>query len=299
MLDRSVNTLFMLMSVDGKISTGGNDGMDMDRDLPQIPGVGLGLRQYYDYESRTDLHSLNTGRVMAKIGVNGDFRRAKIPASFIILDNSHLTAGGVRNLAQWVETLYLITGNKSHPAYESDANNLKIIDYDTRAGFAPLFARLKSLFGIQAVTVQTGATVNAELMRQGLIDYLSIFVAPCVIGGRDTACLIGGESLASPGGTGENPDAGTDGGQPAGRLVPAPQIQGVERGWLAGRGGLVLFYEPADGGVERLAREGKAAQQLGGRHEHIAVNRLQDIDADNRFRLHAHAAARELQVARV
>lgn len=46
-MDRSVTTLFMLMSVDGKISTGSTDELDVDRDFPKIPGVKEGLHQYY------------------------------------------------------------------------------------------------------------------------------------------------------------------------------------------------------------------------------------------------------------
>ena len=33
----------MLMSVDGKISTGATDELDVDRDFPKIPGVREGL----------------------------------------------------------------------------------------------------------------------------------------------------------------------------------------------------------------------------------------------------------------
>ena len=38
-MDRPVTTLFMLMSVDGKISTGSTDELDVDRDFPEIPGI--------------------------------------------------------------------------------------------------------------------------------------------------------------------------------------------------------------------------------------------------------------------
>ena len=44
-MDRPVTTLYMLMSVDGKISTGSTDNMDVDKDLPGIKGVGEGLHQ--------------------------------------------------------------------------------------------------------------------------------------------------------------------------------------------------------------------------------------------------------------
>lgn len=42
-MDRAVTTLFMLMSVDGKISTGSSDEMDVDKDFPNITGVKEGL----------------------------------------------------------------------------------------------------------------------------------------------------------------------------------------------------------------------------------------------------------------
>ena len=38
-MDRAITTLFMLMSVDGKISTGASDDLDVDKDLPSITGV--------------------------------------------------------------------------------------------------------------------------------------------------------------------------------------------------------------------------------------------------------------------
>ena len=39
-MDRPITTLFMLMSVDGKISTGSTDELDVDRDFPKLPGSG-------------------------------------------------------------------------------------------------------------------------------------------------------------------------------------------------------------------------------------------------------------------
>ena len=46
-MDRPITTLFMLMSVDGKISTGASDHLDVDKDFPKITGVKEGLHQYY------------------------------------------------------------------------------------------------------------------------------------------------------------------------------------------------------------------------------------------------------------
>lgn len=56
----------MLMSVDGKISTGNIDNRDVDRDFPRIIGIKEGLKQYYDIEKTTNLFSINSRKVMAK-----------------------------------------------------------------------------------------------------------------------------------------------------------------------------------------------------------------------------------------
>ena len=98
-MDRPVTTLFMLVSLDGKISTGVGDGLDFDRDFPSTPGVAEGLRQYYELEQKTDLWSLNAGRVMAKVGVNELPAPERLPVSFAIVDNTYLTEAGVREAA--------------------------------------------------------------------------------------------------------------------------------------------------------------------------------------------------------
>ena len=53
-MDRPITTLFMLMSVDGKISTGATDELDVDSDFPNIAGVKEGLHQYYEIEQTTE-----------------------------------------------------------------------------------------------------------------------------------------------------------------------------------------------------------------------------------------------------
>jgi hypothetical protein len=47
-MNRPITTLFMLMSVDGKISPGASDNLDSDKDFPAIDGVKEGLHQYYE-----------------------------------------------------------------------------------------------------------------------------------------------------------------------------------------------------------------------------------------------------------
>ncbi len=193
-MDRPVTTLFMLMSVDGKISTGATDGMDVDRDFPEIAGLREGLHQYYEIEQTTDLWSFNTGRVQAKMGVNTAAKPTKTPVSFVLLDNRHLDEHGVRYFCARSRQFVLITCNQEHPAFSVREENLHIILQETLS-LADALVRLKEQFGCERLTVQSGGTVNALFLREKLLDFVDIVVAPVLIGGKDTATLIDGPSL--------------------------------------------------------------------------------------------------------
>ena len=195
-MDRPITTLFMLMSVDGKISTGATDELDVDRDFPKIPGVREGLHQYYEIEQTTDLWSFNTGRVQAKMGVNEREFPDKTPVSFVLLDNHHLTEHGVRYFCAKSKQAVVITSNASHPAFHVDADNLHII-YQERPSLGDALERLKKECGCERLTVQSGGTVNSLFLRGKLLDYVDIVVAPVLIGGKDTPTLIDGKSLVS------------------------------------------------------------------------------------------------------
>lgn len=198
-MSRPVTTLFMLMSLDGKINSGDSDALDVDRDWSKIEGVKEGLHQYYEIEQTTDLYSLNTGRTMAKIGVNEKTEvPAKSPCQFIILDNQpHLQESGVRYLCQWVEKLYLVTNNKKHPAYRltEKCTNLEILYYD-EIELKQMLEDLGEKYGVDYLTIQSGGTLNNELVRQGLIDYVHIVIAPLLVGGKNTNTLLDGESIS-------------------------------------------------------------------------------------------------------
>lgn len=191
-------TLFMLMSVDGKISTGVGNERDFDVDLPKISGVSEGLNQYYELEKETDLWSLNSGAVQEKMGVNkSGLQPDKTPVNFVIIDNHHLTEDGVKYFIQRSNKFVLVTKNKSHPAFNISADNMSIMFYNDYIDFRDMFQRLKSEHGCNAITVQTGGTLNGMFLREWLFHKLNIVVAPVLVGGKDTPTLIDGDSLQS------------------------------------------------------------------------------------------------------
>ena len=193
---RVETTLFLLTSVDGKITSGESDALDPDWDWKRIHGVKEGLHQYYEIERTTDLHFLITGRIHAKLGIN-DSRNdepARSPVSSVVIDRKpHLTEQGVRNYLHH-ENVYLVTNNREHPVFKVEAPNLNVIFYPGEIDFADLFMRLRQEHGIERLTIQSGGTLNSVLLREGLIDHVSIVVAPLLVGGQTTPSLIGGAS---------------------------------------------------------------------------------------------------------
>ena len=194
-MSRPVTTLFMLMSLDGKISTGSVDELDVDKDFPNIAGVREGLHQYYEIEQTTDLWSLNSGRVQAKMGVNDKPMPQKIPVSFVLVDNSHLTEHGIRYFCALSDKFVLVTSNSQHPAFNVKEDNLHII-YQPAPSLSYALCKLKADFGCERLTLQSGGTLNSLFLREKLIDYVDIIVAPILVGGKDTSSIIDGRSLS-------------------------------------------------------------------------------------------------------
>ena len=196
-MKRSITTLFMLESLDGKISSGSNDNLDADKDFCRIDGVKEGLHQYYELEQETDLFSLNTGRVMAKIGVNDnkEYHKKIDVVTFIIIDNKpHLNESGIDYLCHWVGKVILVTTNKNHPAFNLNFDNLDILFYE-ELNLESLLEDLYSKYNAERITIQSGGTLNGLFVRNKLIDYVNIVVAPIIVGGSDVPTLVDGESI--------------------------------------------------------------------------------------------------------
>ena len=195
-MNRPITTLYMLMSLDGKISTGATDELDVDQDFPKISGIREGLHQYYEIEQTTDLWSFNSGRVQAKMGVNTRNLPEKGPVSFVIVDNQHLTEHGVRYFCALSQQFVLVTTNREHPAFSVDAPNMRIC-YQNELSLEKMLVFLKAECGCERLTIQSGGTLNCLFLREKLLDHVDIVIAPALIGGKDTSTVIDGHSLMS------------------------------------------------------------------------------------------------------
>ena len=156
------------------------------------------MHQYYEIEQTTDFYSLNTGRVMAKIGVNDKKEyREKVDVRFVIIDNKpHLNENGIDYLCHWVEKLILVTTNKNHPAFklQETYDNMDILYYDS-LDLEKVLEDIYSKYNAKRVTIQSGGALNGMFVRNKLIDFVNIVIAPIIVGGKDVATLVDGESI--------------------------------------------------------------------------------------------------------
>ena len=120
----------------------------------------------------------------------------KTPVSFAVIDNKHLNENGIKYFCALSKEFVLVTSNAKHPAFNIEQDNLHII-YQKELSLKHALEKLKSDYGCERITVQTGGTLNGLLLREKLFDYIDIVVAPVLVGGKDTSTLIDGESLFS------------------------------------------------------------------------------------------------------
>jgi len=199
MLERAETTLCLVMSLDGKITTGSTDNLDSDLDWKRIVGVKEGFSQYYRVEHSLGPNYLNSGRVLEKVGFNKKKEvPQKEPLTFVVVDRKpHLNENGIDYLCKWLKKLLIVTSNPKHKAFgmKCKYENLETIYYETEIDFADLLVRIKKNYKIKKITIESGGTLNSVFFRNGLIDHVKIVVAPLIVGGKDTSSLVDGFSL--------------------------------------------------------------------------------------------------------
>lgn len=58
-----------------------------------------------------------------------------------------------------------------------------------------LLEDLYSKYNVESLTIQSGGSLNGLFVRNKLIDYVNIVIAPVIVGGKDVSTLVDGESI--------------------------------------------------------------------------------------------------------
>lgn len=192
-------TLFLLQSLDGKISTGASDIFDIDSDIPHLPHASKGLGQFYDAKAETDSWSMVSGKTLAKLGINETLDALKYIKGLhrVIIGTSQLTKDGIENIIRQSESVVFIVTDERLNEHVRVARLTR--KYDNAAEFCVPKDNLEEAFlflnslGCEKITIQTGGTVNASLIKQKLIDDVDVTIAPILVGGKNTPSLVDGD----------------------------------------------------------------------------------------------------------
>ena len=139
---------------------------------------------------------------MAKIGINDRTEEPhKLDAlTFVILDNKpHLNEKGIDYLSRWVGRLIIVTTNPNHPVFlaKDKYDNVEVLKYD-ELNLKQMLEDLCEKYDAKRLTIQSGGNMNGRFLREDLVDYASVVVAPVLVGGRDTPTLIDGDAISLP-----------------------------------------------------------------------------------------------------
>ncbi|MBK9308316.1 MAG: bifunctional diaminohydroxyphosphoribosylaminopyrimidine deaminase/5-amino-6-(5-phosphoribosylamino)uracil reductase RibD [Nitrospira sp.] len=79
-----------------------------------------------------------------------------------------------------------------------EEKGIEVFTISAREGRVSLPALLRELGrrGVRSVLVEGGGEINAAMLRGKLVDHVRLYIAPLLLGGRDTKGLIGGNSPA-------------------------------------------------------------------------------------------------------
>lgn len=190
--DFPITTLFLVESIDGKITTGLGYGRDFDSDIIVHDDLRQGMMDYYEIERNTDYWSCISGKIAAKLGANDEqFFKEKKNCCFVVIDNSHLTFRGRLHIANNCDQVVFVTKNDLDDRFlPSNAKILKYNDFEPNY----ILRMLKGSFGVERLTIQTGGELNAQWAVNDAIDYIKIVIAPIIVGGCYTTTLVDGKN---------------------------------------------------------------------------------------------------------
>lgn len=187
---RPTTRLFLLTSVDGKISTGKRDRFDFDQDIPKLLGE-VGISQYYNLEKQTDSWTLCSGKTMEKISDQLiRWSGPTVPVTLVVCTNSGLRYDTYLALRNKYRHVIIATSNLKR--IQSGADTLLYEEHNLVQLLENLRAR-----GCHNLTIQSGGELNAAFLRAGLIDVVEVVMAPILVGGSNTPTLIDGPEVKS------------------------------------------------------------------------------------------------------
>lgn len=187
------------MTVDGKIDTFARKGaaISSQRDKERVDqlraesdAVMVGGRTLLDEDPKLTVKSeaLRAERIARGLAPN-PIKVGIVTKAELAVHSKFLHEGGAKVV---IFTTYQ-TSNEQLAFLRSQGADV-YTDHQAQVDLTKALATLKEL-GIHRLMVEGGATLNFELLRLGLVDEISVYMAPMIFGGASAPTMVAGSGL--------------------------------------------------------------------------------------------------------
>jgi 2,5-diamino-6-(ribosylamino)-4(3H)-pyrimidinone 5'-phosphate reductase len=110
--------------------------------------------------------------------------------------------GLIREQPYWRDALALVSAAtpEEYLAYLREEGMEYILTGDDRVDLTAGLEELHSCHGVESVRVDSGGTLNGVLLREGLVDEISLLIDPSLVGGTSPRSMFRAPDLTSPDG---------------------------------------------------------------------------------------------------
>jgi riboflavin biosynthesis pyrimidine reductase len=192
-------TLFMISSVDGKITT--KPGSNPDYDWPKINPHYMEI--YYGEMLSMDVEGVVMSAHSFVKFMNLNIEAPKewnkqVGVSIIVVDSRGLlNEVGMNNLKMRYKRVIVFISEETHSNYKELLQNINIEFYQTcgeKVNYKEMFKKLEEL-GYKKISIESGGTLNSYILRAGVVDEIHIITVPILIGGLGTPSIMDGKQI--------------------------------------------------------------------------------------------------------
>lgn len=173
------------MTLDGKLATVARESQWITAEAARE--AGLRLREEYDaIVIGSGTVKSDNPRLTRRLGLAGD----TTTWTRVVLDGDGEVPPHAQLLTDGGRTILFTSAPHRYPA----APNLEVIESEGRFDLERVFGELHAR-GIRSVIIEGGALVHSEVIRRGLWQKMTLFIAPLLVGGAEAPALFSGEGV--------------------------------------------------------------------------------------------------------
>lgn len=181
------------MSIDGKISTRGNDSSFSSRKdwirvhklRSSVDGIVVGISTVLEDNPMLSVRHYSKG--------------TKDPVRIIVDSNARIPLNSrIIRSSKNIQTIVATTPNASTRKIKElkKAGVQVLVSGKRKVNIKNLFQQLENL-GLKRILVEGGGEINWSVLKIGLANELIVTISPVVVGGRDAKTLVEGEGIAN------------------------------------------------------------------------------------------------------